>query len=77
MSIFYKLQVKEIRRETVDAVSVVFEIPENLEQEFQFDAGQYVTIQTELEGSQLRRTYSICSSPSSDELRVAIKEVDK
>jgi len=77
MSIFYKLQVKEIRRETVDAVSVAFEIPEHLEKEFRFDAGQYITIQTELEGSQLRRAYSICSSPSSDELRVAIKEVEK
>jgi ring-1,2-phenylacetyl-CoA epoxidase subunit PaaE len=77
MSIFYKLQVKEIRRETTDAVSVTFEIPEHLNKEFQFDAGQYITIQTELEGSQLRRAYSICSSPASGELRVAIKEVEK
>lgn len=77
MSIFYKLQVKEIRRETTDAVSVAFEIPEHLNKEFQFDAGQYITIQTEIEGSQLRRAYSICSSPASGELRVAIKEVEK
>jgi len=77
MSIFYKLPVKEIRRETVDAVSVAFEIPDHLKKEFRFIAGQYITIQKELEGSLLRRAYSICSSPGSGELRVAIKEVDK
>lgn len=77
MSIFYKLQVKEIRRETVDSVSVAFEIPDHLKKEFQFIAGQYITIQTELQGSLLRRAYSICSTPGSGELRVAIKEVDK
>ena len=77
MSIFYKLPVKEIRRETVDSVSVSFEIPDHLKQEFQFIAGQYITLQIELQGSLLRRAYSICSSPSSGELRIAIKEVDK
>lgn len=77
MSIFYKLQVKEIRRETNDSVSVLFEIPDHLKQEFQFIAGQYITLQTELQGSLLRRAYSICSSPASGELRIAIKEVDK
>ncbi len=77
MSIFYKLRVKEIRRETVDSVSLSFEIPDHLKQEFQFIAGQYITLQTELQGSLLRRAYSICSSPASGELRIAIKEVDK
>ncbi len=77
MSIFYKLRVKEIRRETVDSVSVSFEIPDHLKQEFQFIAGQYITLQTELQGSLLRRAYSICSSPACGELRIAIKEVDK
>ena len=77
MSIFYKLQIKEIRRETVDSVSVSFDIPDHLKQEFQFVAGQYITLQTELQGSLLRRAYSICSSPESGEFRIAIKEVDK
>ena len=77
MSIFYKLQVKEIRKETIDAVSVAFEIPEHLKKEFRFIPGQYITIEAELQGSLLRRSYSICSSPSNGELRVAIKEVDK
>ena len=77
MSIFHKLQVKEVRRETVDAVSVALDIPDELKNEFTFLPGQYITIQKDLEDSLLRRAYSICSSPESGELRVAIKEVDK
>ena len=77
MSIFHKLRVKEVRRETVDAVSVAFDVPNELEKEFRFLPGQYITIQKNLEDSLLRRAYSICSSPDSGELRVAIKHVDK
>ncbi|MGI9532668.1 2Fe-2S iron-sulfur cluster-binding protein [Lutimonas sp.] len=77
MSIFHKLQVKEVRRETVDAVSVAFDVPADLKNEFKFLPGQYITIQKDLQDSVLRRAYSICSSPESDELRVAIKEVEK
>ena len=77
MSIFHKLRVKEVRRETVDAVSVAFDVPNELEKEFQFLPGQYITIQINLDDSLIRRAYSICSSPDSGELRVAIKYVDK
>ncbi|UCE93110.1 MAG: 2Fe-2S iron-sulfur cluster binding domain-containing protein [Flavobacteriaceae bacterium] len=77
MSIFHKLRVKEVRRETSDAVSVAFEIPNELEKEFKFIPGQYITVQKDLQGNLLRRAYSICSSPNSSELRVAVKEVEK
>lgn len=75
MSIFYKLLVKEVRRETEDAVSVAFEVPDELKKEFKFLPGQYITIEKNLQDSLLRRSYSICSTPESGELRVAIKEV--
>lgn len=77
MSIFHKLRIKEVRRETSDSVSVAFEVPNELEDEFKFIPGQYITIQKDLQGNLLRRAYSICSSPNSSELRVAIKEVEK
>ena len=77
MSVFHKLPVKEIRRETVDSVSISFEVPDNLKNEFRFVPGQYITLQAELDGKTLRRAYSICASPRSGELRVAVKEVDK
>jgi ring-1,2-phenylacetyl-CoA epoxidase subunit PaaE len=77
MAEFYKVHIQEIRTETADAVSVVFGIPENLKTNFQFTAGQYVTLQTVIKGELIRRAYSICSTPESGEIRVAIKKVEK
>lgn len=75
MSSFYKLSIKEVRRETPDAVSILFNIPEELKPQYQFIAGQYVTLKLTLDGEEIRRAYSICSAPNSDELRVAVKAV--
>ncbi|MBN9285339.1 MULTISPECIES: ferredoxin--NADP reductase [unclassified Flavobacterium] len=75
MSTFHSLLIKEVRRETAQAVSVSFDVPENLKSEYQFIAGQYINIKYSQDGKEIRRAYSICSSPSSGELRVAIKAV--
>jgi len=76
MAQFYKLTIKEIKKETENAVSITFDIPNNLKSDFTFIAGQYVTIKKELAGKEIRRAYSICSDPSSDELKIAVKAVD-
>ncbi len=75
MSSFYKLQIKEIKRETPSAVSIVFNIPNELKNNYQFLAGQYLNLKLTLDGEEVRRAYSICSSPKSDELRISVKEV--
>jgi len=75
MSKFHKLTIKEIKKETENAVSILFEFPSLLKEEFKFIAGQYVTIKKEINGNEIRRAYSICSSPNSDELRIAVKAV--
>jgi ring-1,2-phenylacetyl-CoA epoxidase subunit PaaE len=75
MSAFYKLQVKEVKRETPSAVSIVFNIPTELQSAYQFTAGQYINLKLTLDGQEIRRAYSICSSPESGELRIAIKSV--
>ena len=76
MAQFHKLTIKEIKRETNDAVSITFDIPEKLVSEFKFIAGQYITIKKELDGKELRRAYSICSDPESGKLKVAVKSVE-
>jgi len=76
MSKFYTLTIKELKKETLNAVSLVFDIPLELKNEFQFKAGQYLNIKKTIAGKELRRAYSICSSPNSGELRIAIKAVD-
>jgi ring-1,2-phenylacetyl-CoA epoxidase subunit PaaE len=75
MSSFYKLNIKEVRRETSDSVSVLFTIPDELKPNYKFKAGQYINLKLTLDGNEIRRAYSICSSPESDELRIAIKAV--
>jgi ring-1,2-phenylacetyl-CoA epoxidase subunit PaaE len=77
MAEFHKVHIQEIRPETADAVSVAFKIPENLKADFKFTAGQYVTLQTTINGEVIRRAYSICATPESGEIRVAIKKVAK
>ncbi|MFT5184201.1 MAG: ring-1,2-phenylacetyl-CoA epoxidase subunit PaaE, partial [Flavobacteriales bacterium] len=76
MAQFETLTVKDVIRETVDTVSVGFDVPESLAQSFRFKQGQYLTLRKELKGEDTRRSYSICSGVTESELRVAIKQVD-
>ncbi|PQJ80387.1 2Fe-2S iron-sulfur cluster-binding protein [Polaribacter porphyrae] len=76
MTKFHKVYIKEIKQETAFAVSVVFDIPEHLKSEFNFTSGQYITLQKKIREEEVRRAYSICSTPKSGELRVAIKAVE-
>ncbi|MEQ9261939.1 MAG: 1,2-phenylacetyl-CoA epoxidase subunit PaaE [Owenweeksia sp.] len=73
---FHTLRVQDITRETEDCVSVAFEIPEELEENYRFVPGQYLTLEVEIDGEKVRRSYSLCSSPLDGELRVAIKKVE-
>ena len=73
---FHRLRIKEIRKETAECISVVFNIPEELKNGFQFKQGQSLTMRKTIGNEEIRRTYSICSSPLDNERRVAIKKVD-
>ncbi len=73
---FHPLTIKEIKKETPDCVSVQFDIPENLKKNFSFHHGQSLTMRATINGEEIRRTYSLCSSPLDDQWRVAIKKVD-
>ncbi len=76
MNDFHSLVVSAIKRETPYAVSVEFEIPNHLKDKFKFKAGQYVTIKYIHNDKEIRRAYSICSSPNYKNLCVGIKKVD-
>jgi ring-1,2-phenylacetyl-CoA epoxidase subunit PaaE len=71
---FRPLAILDIRKETADCISVSFHIPEQWKEEFSFKAGQNITIRSIIDGAEVRRSYSICSSPLENELRVAIKK---
>lgn len=72
---FHPLKVKDIRQETAECVSIAVDLPESLESEFEFIQGQYLTLRTTINDEEVRRSYSICSSPLDQELRVAVKQV--
>jgi len=70
---FHSAKVLEVRRETADCVSVALEVPNA--DTFSFVPGQYLTLRSTINGQEVRRSYSLCSSPLSGELHVAIKQV--
>ena len=74
---FYKLTVNEVIKETEDCVSISFLIPNEFKNKFDFVSGQYLTFKKEIEGEEIRRSYSLCSEPSSGVHKVAIKQVEK
>lgn len=74
---FYSLKVQDVRPETADCVSVSLEVPAELRELFRFAPGQYLTFRRHMDGAEVRRSYSICSSPKDGELRVAIKKVEE
>ena len=77
MAKFHQLKIKDVRRETKDCVSIAFEVPEDLKSEFEYKQGQYITIKSKINGEEIRRSYSACSSPAvDDDLRIAVKKVE-
>jgi len=73
---FHRLAVADHRRETGDAVSLTFAIPDQLQDDYRFSPGQYLTLRTTMDGEEVRRSYSICSGLDDGELRIAVKKVD-
>ncbi len=73
---FHTLTIRDVRRETPDAVSIAFDVPAELAPAYAFEPGQYLTLRTNLDGEDVRRSYSICSGPDEAELRIGVKRVE-
>jgi len=72
----HSLIVSNIRQETLNSVVISFEIPPNLKNQYAFKAGQYLTLSSNIKGEQIKRSYSICSSPKSQNLQVGVKAIE-
>ena len=70
------LTVKNVIKETADAISLVFDIPQDKKDNFSFEAGQYITIHKTLDGKALKRAYSLCTAPYENKLQVVIKRIE-
>ena len=73
--LFHPLRVRAVEPDTTEAVIVSFEVPPHLRQTFGFTQGQYLTLRKQIDGVDLRRSYSICAGVDDAELRVAVRKV--
>lgn len=75
MSKFHSIPIKDVHKETEEASVVTFDIPEELYEEFAFRQGQHLILRHFFNGQEERRTYSLCSSPTENIWRVAVKQI--
>ena len=73
--IFHSLRVRAVQPDTAEAVVVSFDVPQQLQPVFGFTQGQYLTLRKEIDGQDLRRSYSICAGVDDGELRVGVRKV--
>lgn len=74
-AVFHEVPLESVERLTQDSVAITFDVPDALREEFRFDAGQHLTVRTDLGGQGVRRNYSICSPATSGELQIAVKHI--
>jgi ring-1,2-phenylacetyl-CoA epoxidase subunit PaaE len=73
---FHRLRIKNITKETDNCIGIEFEVPAHLSNNFNFKQGQNLTLRTSINGDEIRRSYSLCSSPLENKLKVAVKKVE-
>lgn len=76
MSKFHSLKVKEIEKTTADCSVITFDVDEKLIKDFAYTQGQYLTMKANINGEEVRRSYSLCSSPLDNEWKVAVKKIE-
>ena len=75
MADFYQIKVADIYKETKDTSVVTLEIPKDIQDDFKFHQGQHLTFKKNINGEDVRRSYSLCTSPLDNKWQVAIKQV--
>ena len=74
---FYTLTISDIRKPSAGSTALKFAIPDELNEQFAFEPGQYLTLRADIENQDIRRSYSICSSQTDTGLEVGIKQVEE
>ncbi len=73
--VFHRLRVAAVNRETDESVAVTFTVPPDLKSDFGYLPGQHVTVRADIDGEDVRRSYSLCADASTGELRIGIKQL--
>jgi ring-1,2-phenylacetyl-CoA epoxidase subunit PaaE len=77
MAEFHKIKIADIYKETKDTSVVTFDIPKHLQERFKFIQGQHLTLKQDINGKDVRRSYSLCSSPIDNQWKVAVKQIPR
>ncbi|VXC88958.1 subunit of the phenylacetly-CoA oxygenase/reductase [Enterobacterales bacterium 8AC] len=75
MTVFHRLNVAAIERETPDAVAITLHVPDELKSHYRYTPGQHLTLKAKVNGEELRRCYSICSAPQEGLLQIGVKAI--
>ncbi|MDK7757515.1 1,2-phenylacetyl-CoA epoxidase subunit PaaE [Providencia rettgeri] len=75
MTVFHRLSIAAIERDTPDAVAITFNVPDALREQYHYRPGQHLTLKAAINGENLRRCYSICSSPDENTLKIGVKAI--
>lgn len=73
MAEFHKLNIADLYKETADTTVITFNVPAELQSQFKFRQGQHLTLKADINGEDVRRSYSLCSSPNENKWQVAVK----
>lgn len=77
---FRPLVVKRVTPDAAGSAAITFQVPPELLKEFDFHAGQFLTLRATLDGHEVRRNYSICSArqryDTTGEIDVGIKPME-
>jgi len=72
---FHRLTVERVEPQAEDAVEITFAVPPELAEEYRFAPGQHINVRKAIDGEDVRRSYSICSSPASGRLRIGVRRI--
>jgi ring-1,2-phenylacetyl-CoA epoxidase subunit PaaE len=73
---FHSIQISDIVKTTPDCSVVTFDISDELKEAFAYKQGQYLTLKANIKGEEVRRSYSLCSSPIDGQWQVAVKKIE-
>lgn len=73
---FQALNVAAVQAETDKAIKISFRVPDELRDAFTYQQGQYLTLESDIDGESIRRSYSICSGVNDELMQIAIKRVE-
>jgi ring-1,2-phenylacetyl-CoA epoxidase subunit PaaE len=73
---YHPLIVSDVEALTDDAVAITFDVPESLVDRYRYVPGQHIAVRADIDGQDVRRTYSVCANATTNQLRIGVKRLE-